>query len=390
MKEYIVFYENKFLRFSIDKVGLCVQKLENGRFSEKQILIGGAKEDFCAIGDDLVYVVCQSDAGAIIYLTFDGNAWQKTVLLESKEGKAYRKYFRLIKLGNLLNLFYTIKHEDKTMLIHQILDGMYKEPEVVDFITPCGERFCISEHISSDISIMYKNQNGVCGSKIYRWSKKSFMPFVPFNEIENFNPYYVSVTEDKTQMIGISDDGKVKKVVFYFKNDFGEAVKTELACGDEDFCPVFFTYGGKTVAEWIDKGCIMSVSSEDDGRSFSWAHKYIKNAYSEISLFEILSNKKRCLCYGLKKGKEITFYSAKDILSEVKKEKKTLKSAVSGNDAAEFAARSGYKKTNGWEDDPYVTQKELKAEIEKLKNMIDAYNKNINMEEESKEEKSVK
>ncbi len=371
MKEYIVFYQNIFLRFSLDKPGLCVQKLENNRFSEKQILLSNAKEDFCALADDAVHIVCQSESGSIIYLTFDGKTWKKTVLLESKEGRAYRKYFNLLKLGNLVNLFYTINHEDKTLLIHQILDGTYSEPEVVDFVTPCGVRFCISEHISSDVSITYKNQNGVCGSKVYRWSKKSFMQFVPFTENTDFEPHFINITDRGTYLIGVSDTGDEKKVVFYAKNEFGESVKHELASGNEDFNPVFFSYRGKTVAEWYDRGCIMAATSEDDGKSFSAPVKYIKNAYSDISLFELCATGQKCLCYGLKKGNSITFYSAKDILSEMKNEKKKVKSVLKGDDAAQFAAQSGYKKTNGWDDDPYVTQKELKYEIEKIQKMID-------------------
>lgn len=380
LKEYIIYYENTWMRFFINRFGLCVSKMEHNRFSGFEILLSDAKDDFCAAhGGELISLVCQTKDGDILYLTYDGSVWEKTILLKGKEKKSYNKYFTLVPIGKFMNLFYVINHEGKSMLIHHILDGAAVSPEVVDYINPSGIRFFAAPHISSDISLSYTNLNGICGTKIYRWSQKSFLHFVPLTKESGLLPPFAYITAADTYIAAPRAKEAGASLMFYLKKDNGELKEVMLSkhCS-ENADPVILQLGEKLCIQWRDKGSIISAFSDDGGRSFSKPIKYMKNASAENTLYVIDNGKTVTHCYGSSSGSTITFYSAPELLLTLKNtQKRQAEIITEGYDAEEFAKNAGYKKASGWEEDPYVTQKELKAELEMLFKTMDEYNKVI-------------
>ena len=154
MKEYLILFEGVWLRFFLNpRLGLCVSRMENSKFSKSETLLLNAKSDFAAVlVQNAVHIVCQNEKGGIIHLIYDGKTLKKSVLLESRENRPYTKYFTLIPIGAFINLFYVIKHEGKEMLIHKILSENILSPEVVDYVEPSGIRFFAYPGISTDIS----------------------------------------------------------------------------------------------------------------------------------------------------------------------------------------------------------------------------------------------
>ena len=381
MKEYIIFYGNNYMHFYVAREGLCVRKMENGRFLNSNILLPDAKFDFSAVSlGGLIHIVCQSNAGEILYITYDGKVWEKAVLLKGKEKSAYTKHFSLVPIGNFINLFYTINHENKTMLIHQILDGMHNTPEVIDYITPRGEYYFASPNITSDVTLCYQNAKGELGTKLYRWSQKSFMPFFAIEKEENIYSPFLKMTSDGFLMTAIlKEKNGDSSILFYTKNEIGEIKKIKISkeC-DKDSMPIIFINKERIYIEWFFRGLVYSVCSYDEGMSFSKPLSYVKKESAENKLFLIDNSKEITYCYGARSKSEIVFYSSSNVLEEKKSEiGKKHKAKTSGEDAEEFAKRAGFVKSGGWEDDPYVTQRELKTEIEKLKSAVDGYKKII-------------
>ncbi len=378
MKEYIIYFNNSWMRFFINRFGLCVSKMDNSRFRNFEILVPDAKCDFSAArGGNFLHLVCQAQDGSILYLTYDGRLWEKTVLLKDKKATPYNKYFCLIPIGNFMNLFYVINSGGKDMLIHQILDGSSLPPEVVDYINPVGIRYFACPDISTDIILCYQNIKSVCGTKIYRWSHKSFLQFMPvLKDFRSFPPF-CKVTENGMQMCAPEkkQDGTFS-LIFYFKNDAGEIQKTEIDDNCSDSAdPIIFPYNNKTFIQWQDKGSIIS-SSSNDGINFTKPVKYVKNSSYPSTVYCIDNGSETFSCYGYGTENTIFFYSAHDILDTMTpKNTDNIKIIQKGQEISDFALRAGFKKSGGWEDDPYVTQKELKEEISVLVKQIDGYNK---------------
>lgn len=371
--EHIIYFENTWIRFFIHpRYGLCTSKMENSRFSRFEILLSDIEGDFsAALCGGKIQLVCQDKNGCIILLTYDGNPWQKTELLKSRSLKPHAKFFTLVPMGSLVNLFYVINHDNKTMLIHQILDGTSKSPEAVDYIQPVGIRYFVATGITSDINLMYRNENGVLGSRVYRWSHKSFMPFIPFPSGGNALTPFVYIDADKTLFCAPPADNTA--LTLFLKNDAGELLKKQLS----DFCsansnPVIFVNKEKTIVQWCDNGCIMSSVSYDGGISFTKPVKYLKNAMQNICLFKADNGKNTAYCYGYSAENNVTFYTVPNFLSIMQNNLKSSSAKIlkKGQEAEDFAKSLGFKKSIIPEDDPYVTKKELLEEIKKLNEKI--------------------
>jgi len=113
MQEYLVRHHDKWWHFFIKPFyGLCYRRKEGVHFLHFEVLLPDICEDFCALSSGgQIHVVCQDKAGSILYLSYDGETWRKSVLLESKTASPYPKHFTLLPMGNHLNLFYIIYWE---------------------------------------------------------------------------------------------------------------------------------------------------------------------------------------------------------------------------------------------------------------------------------------
>ena len=373
MKEYILYYNGQRMQLYLDKHrGLCIRRRENARYLSCEVLLADAACDFAAaVGGGRIHVVCQNANGSIIYFTYDGRLWEKTVLLESKEGRAFNKYFSLVLPGGPANVFYVISHDGRAMLVHQILDGTDAPPEVVDYINPTGIRFFAAEHISSDISLIYKNSQGICGSKLYRWSRKSFMPFIPITEGAGLSPAFALSRPGGMLYAAVSEKNGGSIMLIRRDND-GAVGSTEIFSPCETNAePVLIFHENRLFVQWNDRGTIMSAYSADGGVTWTEPVKFVKNALLESTHFVLVSENEVKHCYGYKSDSDLNLYSVPGLFEAMEAAPAPSEYAIPGREAEEFAARLGYRPELKY-DDAYVTENDFQKEIAALRRELKA------------------
>ncbi len=324
MHEFITFYQGKWWHFFMKPFyGLCVRKKEGSRFSNFEVLLGEACEDFYAISaGNGIHLVCQNKAGHIVYLFMEQDVWRKTVLLESKEAKAYPKHFRLISVGGFINLFYTILHKDKYLLIHQIITAEDRPPTVVDAVQPSATPFWVQMCNGTDITILYENDKGVSGSRIYRWSRKAFSRFMPIHPaakciVKSFWPE----ADGRMHYAAFQQvEGFYNLVYFRQEQDgsYTEPVTVYLDCPAE-VLPVFSRLENTQYLVWQEQGGIFSVRWQAEEERWSKPVRYMIPAGMETVLYHISNGNDVRYGYGYGTGQEIVIYGAEG-LAEPKQE----------------------------------------------------------------------
>ena len=325
MQEYLVKCQDKWWHFFIKPFyGLCYRKRESGRFLNFEVLLADACEDFCAVSmGKSIHIVCQDKAGSIIYLSLDDSGWQHSVLLESKSPVPYPKHFLLIPVGNFLNLFYVITYQEKQMLVHQILGVKDRPPTVVDRVA-CGmPAFLAKPHAGTDISVFYKNESGVSGCRVFRWSRKEFGRFMPIHP--ELHSEVCAVFMEKGERIRYAASQKVETIhnLIYFEKteegDFNTPVTVNLDC-PEDAMPVFWQDGERLYLLWRESGSVMSSHSTDDGAGWSKPVRYMKGTSVAPVLYTLFENGRSSLLYGFEKERDIVFYCGAGILDAPEKQ----------------------------------------------------------------------
>lgn len=389
-QEYLLGYEQKWWHFFVKPMyGLCFRQKDGSRFSDLEILLKDVDADFCALSfEKMIHVVCQDREGSILYLCYDGENWKKTVILESKTGKAVPKFFKLLPIGKYINLFYVIEYKEKHMLVHQILDGSDKPPFVVDYITLSTAPYCIAPHISTDFTVTYENEHGICGSKLFKWSKKDYGTFTAITPGTSlFKPPFILVEPNDTcNFIAPITMEQFKNLVFFKRNAAGsytEPITLYLDC-DKEAAPILFVQDDKLFASWIDYGSIMSSYSTDGGEKWSKPIKYVRNSSIEPILYCFCINGALRHCYGFSQNNSITFYAAGDLLSAPPSALPEPQFKPKGSDAAEFARQAGFPVQQALEQEPvldsafdpadFISRADYKKEMQEMKRMLSNQN----------------
>lgn len=345
MHEYITFHQGKWWHFFMKPFyGLCVRKKEGTRFSNFEVLLAEACEDFCAISaDGGIHLICQDTNGQILYLFMEQDIWRKTVLLESKEAKAYPKHFRLISVGGFINLFYTILHKEKYLLIHQVITAEDRPPTVVDVVQPSAPPFWVQMYNGTDIAISYENDKGVSGSRVYRWSRKAFSRFMPVHPseqciVKSFLP---------------EPDGTIHYAAFrmvdgfcnlmYFKQNqegtYTDPLTVYLDC-PLDATPIFSRAEHKQYLVWQENGGILSARWQENEGNWSRPVRYMIPAGTETVLYHISDGDVMRYAYGYGTGQDIVIYGA-DGLAEPVQRRKAPQYRPVGYEVEEFAESMG-------------------------------------------------
>ena len=182
--------------------GICFCKTENESVTEYSVLLSDVTGDFDAIIDDsdCIHLICQNKNGDIIYATHFNGQWRKTSLLKSKSQKPLFKNFTIKRVGNLLNLFYCIDYNGKTMLTHHIIENTSAEPQIIDNIK---DDFSVTQDSNGNITVLYFSEiANEWGTKKYIWSQKSWSDFSAIKSLKDVkHPFLYTDINDKIHIV---------------------------------------------------------------------------------------------------------------------------------------------------------------------------------------------
>ncbi len=374
MKEYIVSYGGKWWHFFIKPFyGLCFRKKEGSRFTPFEVLLSEACQDFCVTCDgEKIHVVCQNQSGSILYLCLADNTWRKTILLENKNATPYPKHFCLVPMGGFINLFYMITYKEKHMLVHQVITAENRPPTIIDRILPHAPFFSVSVHAGTDILVLYENESGITGTRLYRWSQKSFGRFVPVAPAENYiAKTFLPEKQDKIRYGGLQKINGVDNLIYFEKNSRGDCTPAQtiyLDCST-DANPIFSKDGEKLYLVWQEGGGIMSAHSVDDGKTWSKPVRYVIPAGSEVVCYCIENEGLIQKAYGFAKEQEIILYGTPP-LEELSSKPVVPQYRLAGQEAVDFARENGGLKESEplLPPDPVLMQ--IRQELASLKEQV--------------------
>lgn len=373
MQEFIAFCEGKWWHFFMKPFyGLCVRKKEGSRFSNFEVLLEDAREDFCALASGGgIHVVCQDKNGSILYLFLEQGIWRKIVLLENKEGKVYPKHFQLLSVGGFLNLFYTIIHKEKHLLVHQIITTEDRPPMVVDTIRLGKPPFWVYMHSGTDVTVLYDNASGVSGCRLYRWSGKTFGRFMPIHPSENCMLKNVFFEPNgKEHYAAFKQVEGFYNLVYFTQQDdtFTEPVTVYLDC-PLDASPIFSYQENKQYLVWQESGGIMSARFLSEKDEWSKPVRYMIPSGSKTVLYCISNGGSMRFAYGYEKGQDIMLYGA-DGLQEPKEETNSPSFRPAGYEVEAFAnSMSGEEKEEmPFQTDPMLVQ--VREELARIKEQL--------------------
>lgn len=343
--ECLVQHRGKWWHFFIKPFyGLCFRKKEGRFFSNFEVLLPEACEDFCAVtANEQIHIVCQDKSGSILYLTLEEETWRKTVLLESKTAAAYPKHFRLLSVSGFVNLFYTIAYKEKTMLVHQIITTEDKPPVVIDRIAAGEPPFSVCPETGTDLAVLYANESGITGTRLYRWSKKAFSGFLPVHPASGCRVYALLPEKGgRVRYAGFSVTENIHNLVYFEKTEGGDytaPVVVYLDCPAEA-APVFCKNGEKLFLVWQESGGILSAYSADDGAKWSKPVRYVLPAGAETVCYMLSSRDGIRYAYGHEKELDIVFYGDEGLSEEApREEQRHFRPA--GYEAEAFAGAEG-------------------------------------------------
>ena len=370
MQEFLICHDGKWWHFFMKPFyGLCYRRKEGGRFLHFEVLLSEACEDFCAISSGgKLHLVCQDKSGNIMHLSYDGSTWQKVTLLTSKAERPYPKHFCVLSMSGYLNLFYVISYQEKHMLIHQILGMEDRPPAVVDYISLSRPPFLAAAHSGTDITLLYENEQGISGTRQFRWSKKTFGGFVPVHPAAGCKVRALFVeSDDRVLYAGFVTMTDVTNLVVFEKKpgeNFSEPVTVYLDC-PVDATPIFCQNEEKLYLVWREKGGIMSSFSLDGGIKWSKPIRYVKGASLTPILYRLQENSLWRYAYGYGTEGDLVLYAVPSL--EERKETPTKARRVD-QAVANFAASMGAVLEEEKEPEmPLAVLGQLREEIAKLK-----------------------
>ena len=235
-----------------------------------QILYPDGTADFDASCDRLgnLHLIATNRDGDLVYFAHDGRNWQQMTLLKSR-GTALAGQFRLIPADRWQNLFYTLKLEDRTLLVHHIIDAP-APPTVLDRASgafACGLSDC------DDLCIYYRKEDGTSVSRQYIWSQKNWT-----------DPRPIPLEGDPADCLHIPDFGFVylsrteTALHFLAKEPLTVETVTRLS-------PTLAYTDGVLWILWEEGGRIRGCRSEDSGLHFDPPTRFLSPATPAV--FEI-------------------------------------------------------------------------------------------------------
>ncbi len=177
--KHIVYTKSGMWKFYYDAhLGICFYEPNQ---LTPMILFDKGLDDFSVICNEKseIFLLCQDDKNSIWLFIYDRRKWTRRCIFESKTIMPYRKSFQLICVNDWILAFYTIKHQEKYMLVHHILNNE-ENPEIIE---QSDEPiiFTVTKDLSQNVHCLYLKDNLV--EKIFTWSSKSWGCLLPVAEI---------------------------------------------------------------------------------------------------------------------------------------------------------------------------------------------------------------
>lgn len=120
------------------KEGICYSLLKHkSTWSAAGSLVKNAAQPFYADmdADDRFHIIYQDYEGDIFYMLLENGQPVKIPVLKSKAPTTYDKCLHLLPFKRSVHFFYTLRHNEKTLLAHQILnEGKVSNPKVIDYV----------------------------------------------------------------------------------------------------------------------------------------------------------------------------------------------------------------------------------------------------------------
>ncbi len=233
-----------------------------------QILYPDGTADFDANCDEQgrIHIIATNEDHDLIYFVHDGRNWQQHTLLKSR-GTAVAGQFRLLSIGRWQNLFYTLESEDRTLLVHHIIDAP-SPPIVLDCVS--GPFACaLSDH--DTIAILYKKKEGIF-TREYLWNQKAWSDpsfLTPKGEI----PDCICLPDGGIGILTYTPD----TITYQGKEPLTIEAMTTLP-------PVLAHVDGVLWIIWEEAGRIRACRSEDDGIHFDAPTRFLTSAVQAFSI----------------------------------------------------------------------------------------------------------
>ena len=179
MKNIILTKQGLWKFYHDENLGICFY---GPKSDTPMILFDKGTKDFDATcdSDGNIYLLCQDNSNNIYLFFYDRTSWRKQCILESKSKVPYDKNFSIIVINGWVNAFYTIRHSEKVLLIHHILNNN-TQPKVIE---SCDEPiiYSITTDINNNIYCVYLKE--CIGFQAYKWNEKRWQPFSPVQRIQ--------------------------------------------------------------------------------------------------------------------------------------------------------------------------------------------------------------
>ncbi len=275
-----VFVSDGVLQFYYNN-GICCRT----PYGAEEIIFKDGLEDFdvTADKDENIYILCQDSRNYFYLYWHDGVKWQNKCMLESNVTEVYDKNFSLINVNGWLNAFYTVKHQDNTLIVHHIIYSE-SEPEIIERNDNFKCYFPVSD-LNGNIYCFFVRGREL-GYKKYSWKDKKWSGYkgvFRFNE----DIYNICASFDKNNNYHITccvgEDEKYK-VVYISENSECEIING----GFSVINPVVVT-DNKIHILFDFAGRVLQAVSDDFGKSFLNAKYFFPGSFNKQGIVKIIS-----------------------------------------------------------------------------------------------------
>ena len=204
--------------------------------------------DVCADDKGNLFTVCQNDSNGIFLISINGENVNKKCLLESKNEEGYRKSFCCEFVNGWINAVYVIKHEDRYLLIHHIINSEIN-PFVVDTFDSDTKLFLFKDY-DDNLYVVYNKEE--TGFKKYEWKTKKWSSFEKICQGELL---FASADFSESGRFAVSVKDEKGTTVFC-----GEKIISDLP---EEVKPVVVCYRRETSVLFEYQGRILKSVKED-------------------------------------------------------------------------------------------------------------------------------
>ena len=260
------------------KKGICNQA---PNASEESVLFADGQADFAVScsEDGVIYLICQDFYNTIYLFFMEHGNWNKKRLLESKNQVYYEKHFQLLCIGGWLNCFYTIRHQEQTMLIYHVLNS---ENEPVVLATQKAPfPFFVTQDMDNNLYCVYQSEG--IGYQRFVWKEKRWESFRLISKTAEPLSSVCAMTDFAGKLHIVACFGKERS---YRAAVICESSETELIDGsvfplqpillfDRQFY-VLFSLGGR----------VLQCESLN-GETFSAPRYYYPGSFSRQQLYEL-------------------------------------------------------------------------------------------------------